>query len=70
MDGLSHHLKSIHPTIKFTMDTKDMKEGGSLPFFDTKITRKADGKIEITVYCKNGQVPTLSVSPSNIWDLL
>ena len=27
-------------------------DGGTLPFLDTKITRKEDGKLDITVYRK------------------
>ena len=47
VDGLLHHLNSIRPTIKFTM------EGESLPFLDTRVTRKEDGKLDITIlYCK------------------
>ena len=49
VDGLLHHLNSIRSTIKFIME---MEEGGSLPFLDTRIMRKADGKLHITVYCK------------------
>ena len=47
MDRLRHHLNNIRPTVKFTME---VEEGGSLPFLDTKVTRKADGKLDITVY--------------------
>ena len=36
---------SIRPTIKFTME---VEERGSLHFLDTKITRKEDGKLDIT----------------------
>ena len=49
MDGLLHHLNGIHPTIKFTME---VEEGGSLPFLDTRVTRLANGKLDITVYRK------------------
>ena len=49
MDGLLHHLNNIHPTIKFTME---VEEGGSLPFLNTKVSRREDGKLDITVYCK------------------
>ena len=49
IDGLLRHLNSIHPTIKFTME---VEEGGSLPFLDTRVTRKEDGKLDITVYHK------------------
>ena len=46
MDRFLHHLNSICPTIKFTME----EEGGSLPFLDMRVTRKEDGKLEIH-YC-------------------
>ena len=49
VEGLLHHLNSIRPTIRFTME---VEEGGSLPFLDTKLTRKEDGKLDITVYRK------------------
>ena len=49
VDGLQHHLDSICPTIKFTME---VEEGGSLPFLDMRVTRKEDGKLDITVYRK------------------
>ena len=42
VDGLLHHLNSIGPTIKFTMEVED----------DTRVTRKEDGTLDITVYCK------------------
>ena len=35
--------------MKFTIE---LEEEGSLPFLDTKLTRLADGKLDITVYCK------------------
>ena len=49
VDGLLHYLNSICPTITFTME---VEEGGSLPFLDTRVTRKEDGKLDITVYRK------------------
>ena len=49
VEGLLHHLNSVRPTIKFNME---VEEGGSLPLLDTKITRKEDGKLDITVYRK------------------
>ena len=49
VDGLLHHLNNICPTMKFTMG---VEEGESLPFLDTRVTRKEDGKLDITVYCK------------------
>ena len=30
----------------------ETEEGRSLPLLDTGITRKVDGKLDITVYCK------------------
>ena len=44
-----NHLNSIHPSIKFTME---LEEGGSIPFLDTRVTRKVEGKLDITVYRK------------------
>ena len=55
MDGLLDHLNGIQPTIKFTVERK---EKGSLPFLDTKVTRLADGKLDITVYCKKMHTDT------------
>ena len=49
VDGLLNHLNSIRPTIKFTME---LEEEGSLPFLDTRITRLANGNLDITVYRK------------------
>ena len=49
VDGLLDHLNGIRPTIKFTME---LEREGSLPFLDTKVTRLADGKLDITVYRK------------------
>ena len=46
VDGLLSHLNSLRPTIKFTME---LEEEESLPFLDTKLTRLADGKLDITV---------------------
>ena len=49
VDGLLNHLNSIRPTIKFTME---LEEEESLPFLDTRVTRLANGKLDITVYRK------------------
>ena len=49
VDGLLNHLNSIRPTIKFTME---LEEEGSLPFLNTRVTRLANGKLDITVYRK------------------
>ena len=37
VEPLLDHLNSIHPTIKFTME---LERDGSLPFIDTKLTRR------------------------------
>ena len=50
VDGLLNHLNSTRPTIKFIME---LEEEGSLPFLDTRVTRLANGKLDITVYRKN-----------------
>ena len=42
VDELLRHLNSIRPTIEFTMG---VEEGGSLPFLDTRVTRKENGKL-------------------------
>lgn len=49
VDGLLDHLNNIRPTIKFTME---LEGAGSLPFLDTKVTRVANGKLDITVFRK------------------
>ena len=49
VDELLNHLNSIRLTAKFTME---LEEEGSLPFLDTRVTRLANGKLDITVYCK------------------
>ena len=49
MIDLLVHLNSIRPSIKLTTE---MEEGGSVPFLDTRVTRKVDGKLEVTVYRK------------------
>ena len=47
VDELLVHLKSIHPSIKFITE---LKEEGSIPFLDTRVTTKMDGKLDVTVY--------------------
>ena len=42
-------LNSLHPTIQFTME---LEEDGCLPFFDTLLTRRGDGRVNIGVYRK------------------
>ena len=49
VDGLLNHLNSIRPSIKFTME---LEEDGSIPFLDTRVTRKVEGKLDIAVYHK------------------
>ena len=49
MDELLVHLNSIRPSIKLTTE---LEEGGSIPFLDTRVTRKVDGKLDVTVYRK------------------
>ena len=39
-------------TCTLGLTIQQMEEDGSLPFLDTRITRKADGKLDITVYRK------------------
>ena len=46
VDELLAHLNSIRPSIKLTTE---LEEGGSIPFLDTRVTRKVDGKVDITV---------------------
>ena len=41
-------LNSIRPCIKLTTE---LEEEGSIPFLDTRVTRKGDGKLDVTVYC-------------------
>ena len=47
VDGFLNHLNSICPSIKFTME---LEEDGSIPFLDTRVTRKVEGNCDITVY--------------------
>ena len=49
VDELLVHLNSIRPSIKLTTE---LEEGGSIPFLDTRVTRKVDGKLDVTVYRK------------------
>ena len=50
-DNLTEYLNQIDPTgsIKFTYETES---NGSIPFLDTKITRKQDGTIKLSIYHK------------------
>ena len=47
VDGLLNHLNRIRLSIKFTME---LEENGSIPFLDTRVTRKVERKFDITVY--------------------
>ena len=49
VDELLVNLNSIRPSIKLTTE---LEEGGSIPFLDTRVTRKVDGKLDVTVYRK------------------
>jgi hypothetical protein len=46
---LLSHLNSIHPDIQFT---QELEIDGSLPFLDTKISRKPDGYLSFSVFRK------------------
>ena len=46
---LLHHLNDVCPTIKFTIKPE---KDGSLPFLNTKLTRREDGTIKVTVFRK------------------
>ena len=48
-DELLVHLNSFRLSIKLTTE---LEEGGSIPFLDTRVTRKVDGKLDVTVYHK------------------
>ena len=51
MDGVLDHVNSVRPMQhKFTME---LEEGRSIPFLDTRITRKVEGKLDIIVYRKS-----------------
>ena len=49
VEPLLHHLNDVRPTIKFTME---LEKDGSLPFLDTKLTRREDGTLNVTVFRK------------------
>ena len=49
VDELLVHLNSIRLSIKLTTE---LEEGGSIPFLDTRVTRKVDVKLDVTVYRK------------------
>ena len=48
-EPLLDHLNGVCPTIKFTME---LKRDGSLPFLDTKLTRREGGALDVTVFRK------------------
>ena len=49
VEPLLHHLNDVRPTIKFTMEPE---KDGSLPFLNTKLTRREDGTLNVTVFRK------------------
>ena len=61
-DAVDHHLNDVRPTIKFTME---LEKDGSLPFLDTKLTRREDGTLNVTVFRTgtHGQVLALQLPP-------
>ena len=48
VNNLLEHLNKQHHTMKFTME----KENRSLPFLDTLLRRREDGRLDISVYRK------------------
>ena len=50
-ESLLNHLNSVRTTIKFTMDL-ELERDGSLPFLDTKLTRREGGALDVTVFRK------------------
>ena len=49
VNGFLEHINSQYPSIKFIMEREnDM----SLPFLDTLLTRKENGKLDMSVYRK------------------
>ena len=49
VDRLLLHFNSVHSIIKVN---KELKEGGSIIFIDTRVTRKAESKRDIAVFLK------------------
>ena len=47
VDGFLKHLNNIRDSIKFTMEEE---KDNSLPFLDTRLMKRDDGTIDITVY--------------------
>ena len=58
---LLHHPNDVCPTIKFTIEPE---KDGSLPFHDTKLTRRGDGTLKKAD--THGQVLALQLLPSSI----
>ena len=50
MDRFLNCINNLRPTIKFTMEQEKER---SLHFLDTLLTRKKEGKINISVYSRN-----------------
>ena len=50
VEPLFNHLNNVRPTIKFTME---LERDGSLPFLDTKLTRREGGALDVTVFRKS-----------------
>ena len=48
-DNLLSHLNQQHPSIRFTMETKN---NNKIAFLDTLVTREPDGKLLTSVYRK------------------
>ncbi len=49
VEPLLCHLNDVRPTIKFTME---LEKDGSLPFLDTKLTRRDNGTLSVAVFRK------------------
>ena len=49
VEPLLNHLNGVRPTIKFTME---LEKDGTLPFLDTKLTRREGGTLDVTVFRK------------------
>ena len=49
VDELLVYFNSIHPSINLNMEPE---EGGLIPFLETRVTKKVDGKVDVTAYRK------------------
>ena len=49
VEGLLDHLTSVRPSIRLTVEVE--KDGG-LPFLNTRLQRREDGGLDVTVYRK------------------